>query len=294
MRYIFILVLLGGLFSGASAQDRREVFEKFKNSRKQAKILEQKLLSPDKRDLEAAVRENVSVFRILPRETYDNKKLFSTLGSGSYYSFYFKMHEVGYGSDVILNFDNFETGVYGCGWMADLGEVALNEITKEVSSVISLSNYENARDLTSCRRDRSLFAKQGLKLNETTFKGQLPAIIGHTYTVRSVVFGYYDILTAFRVYRRDADGSLIIFWKQLEQFETPRQSNSQKNQPNDAEILLKTKNWARLEGFANLQAEVSDGVVTLRGTTSESVLANAVQFANDAGATKVINLVIIE
>ena len=294
MRYLIFLVLFGGLFSGASAQDRQEVFKEFKDSRREAKILEQKFLSPDKRDSETAVRENAGVFRILPRETYDNKRLFSTLGSGGYYSFYFRMHEGGYGSDLILHFNNFETGVYGCGWMADLGKIALNEITKEISSVNSLVNYENARDLNSCRKDRHSFAKEGLKLNGTIFKGQLPVVIGHSYIVRSGVFGYYDVLTAFQVHRKDADGSLIIFWKQLEQFETPRRNDSQKNQPSDAEILLKTKNWARLEGFANLQTEVNDGIVVLRGTASESVLANAVQYANDAGATKVINLVTIE
>ncbi len=295
MRYLIFLLLLGGLFSTVSAQNRQETIEQFNDLKNQAKILEKKILSPDVKDIETALRENIGVFRILPRETYDNKGMFSIRGGGAYYSFYYKIPDAGYGTDIGFQLNNFEiASTSGCGLMTDLGEVSLNEITKEISSAASLVNYQNTKDSNLCLKDFYPIGAGGLKLDETVFKTQLPAITGHTYLVRSIVYDRYDILAAFQVRRRDADGSLVIFWKQLEQFETPHRNYSQKIQASDAEILLKTKNWARPELFPNLQAEVNNGMITLRGKISKDKLSYAVQLANDAGAIKVINLLTVE
>ncbi len=293
MRYLIFLILVGGLFSGASAQDRQEVIEKFNDLKNQAKVLEQKILSPDKKDFETAARENVGVFRILPRETYDNG-LFSTKGGGAYYSFYWKIPDWGRGSDIGFEQNFLQAGISGCGLMTDLGEVSLGEITKETSASASLINYQNAKDEGLCREDYYSARTDGLKLDETIFKTRFPAIIGHTYLVRSVNHDYYDILVALQVRRKDLDGSLIIFWKQLEQFDTPPRNNSPKVQVSDAKILLQTKTWTRPDIFPNLQAEVKDGVVTLRGKITKDKLAYSVQLANAAGAVKVINLLTVE
>ncbi len=293
MRYLIFLLLLGGLFSTVSAQNRQKNVEKFNDLINQAKILEKSILSPDKKDIETASRENVGVFRLLPREIYD-KSLFSTRGGGAYYSFYFRIPDWGYGSDIGFEQNYLQTGLIGCGLMTDLGEVSLSEITKEISSASSLVNYQNAKDVSLCRRDYYSAYREGLKLDETVFKPRLPAITGHTYLVRSVNFDYYDILAAFQVRRIDTDGSLIIFWKQIEQFETPHRNDSQKTQASDAKILLEIKNWTRPELFPNLQAEVNNGVITLRGKISKDKIAYAVQLANSTGAIKVVNLLTVE
>ncbi|MDQ3712353.1 MAG: BON domain-containing protein [Acidobacteriota bacterium] len=293
MRYFIFLILLSGLFSIVSAQNRQENIEKFNDLKNQAKILEKKILSPDKKDIETALRENVGVFRILPRETYDNG-LFSTRGGGAFYSFYYKIPDYGYGSDLMFEQNYLQTGISGCGLMADLEEVSLSEITKETSGAASLVNYQNAKDVNLCREDYYSAHRDGLKLGETIFKPRLPAITGHTYLVRSIVYDRYDILVAFQIRRKDADGSLVIFWKQLEQFEMPHRNDSKKTQVSDAKLLLEIKSWARPDMFPNLQAEVNNGVVILRGKISKDKIAYAVQLANSAGAIKVVNLLTVE
>lgn len=293
MRYLIFLLLLGRLFSVVSAQNRQETIENFNDLKNQAKILEKKILSPDKKDIETALRENIGVFRILPREAYDNG-LFSTRGGGAYYSFYYRIPDWGYGTDIGFEGNYLQTGFRGCGLMTDLGEFSLDKITKEISSAASLVNYQNSKDSSLCLKDYYSAGTEGLKLDETIFKTRLPAIVGHTYLVRSVIYDYYDILAAFQVRQKDTDGSLIIFWKQLEQFETPHRNDSQKTQASDAKILLEIKNWTRPELFPNLQAEVNNGVITLRGKISKDKIAYAVQLANSTGAVKVVNLLTVE
>lgn len=293
MRYLIFLMLLGGLFSIVSAQNRQESVEKFNDLKSQAKILEKSIMSPDKKDIEIASRENVGVFRLLPRGQYD-KGLFTVNGGGAYYSFYFRIPDWGHGSDIGFEQNDLKTALTGCGLMTDLGEISLSEVTKEISAAVSLANYQNAKDESLCRRDYYSSYREGIKLDETTFKPRLPAITGHIYLVRAINFDYYDILAAFQVHRIDTDGSLIIFWKQLEQFETPHRNGYQKTQASDAKILSEAKSWVRPNVFPNVQTEVNNGVVTLRGKISKDKIAYAVQLANSAGATKVINLLTIE
>jgi hypothetical protein len=291
MRFFKFLLLLFTLSIVVTAQSRQQAIEKFNDLKNQALIQEKRILSPDKEDVEKARQENVGVFRILPRETYD-RGLFNTRGGGAYYSFYFRIPDWGYGSDVGLEQNNFSVPNYGV--LADLGEVSLNEITKESSSVNSLINYQKVKDTNSVYEDFQTLHYQGLKTNETIFKGLLPAIVGHTYLVRSINTEYYDILAAFKVQRKDLDGSLVIFWKPIEQFETPHRSVSEKNQLSDAEILKRMKGWVGSDKFSNVQAEVKSGVVSLRGTISKEDLAYAVQLANSYGATKVVNFLTVK
>jgi hypothetical protein len=293
MRIVSLSFLIAVLFSAVVAQTREDALEKFKDLKSQTEVLEKTILSPDKKDLEAAARENVGVFRLLPREVYD-KGFFKVRGGGAYYSFYYRIPDWGYGSDLGFEGGYLQTGFQGCGLMTDLGKIALNEITKQTSGAATLVNYQNTKDSNLCLTDNRLAGSEGLKLDETVFKTRLPAIAGNTYLVRSVSYDYYDILTAFQVRRKDADGSLIVFWKQLEQFDTPHRIASQKTSLSDSEILVKTRSWARPGLFPNLQADVNDSVITLRGTIPRDRLAYAVQLANSAGAVKVINLLTIE
>lgn len=293
MRIFLLSVTIAVFASAIFAQNRQETIEQFNNLKNQAKIMEKKILSPDNKDIEAASRENVGVFRILPREKYDNG-LFSTLGGGAYYSFYFRIHDWGHGSDIGFEQNYLQSGFTGCGLMTDFGEVPLDEINRANAAANSLINYQNAKKDDSCRNDNYLAAVGGLKLDQTVFRSRLPAIVGHSYLVRSTVFDYYDVLVAFQIKRKDADGSLVIFWKQLEQFETKRRTDQPNTQVSDDEIMLKTRNLGLYKSLPNFQAEVSNGVITLRGKIPRDKLAYAVQLANSTGAIKVVNLLEVE
>ncbi len=291
MRFFKTLLLLFTLSIGVTAQSRQQAIEKFNDLKNQAEIQEKSILSPDKEDVERARQENVGVFRILPRETYD-KGLFSTRGGGAFYSFYYRIPDYGYGSDVMLEQGGFSTA--NVGLMTDLGEISLNDITKESPSADGLINYQNTRNTNSIYQDFSLFRYEGLKNNGIVFTSRLPAVSGHTYVIRSIREDYYDVLVAFKVQRKDDDGSLVIFWKLLEQFETPKRQDSRKTRLPDAEILKSTQGWLRSDYFSNVQAEINNGVTTLRGTIAKDKLAYAVQLANSSGATKVINFLTVK
>lgn len=97
------------------------------------------------------------------------------------------------------------------------------------------------KDTNSVYDDFQTLRHLGLKTKETIFKSHLPAVVGHTYLVRSINSGYYDVLVAFKVQRKDSDGSLVIFWKPIEQFETPQRSVLKKTELSNMEILKSMK-----------------------------------------------------
>ncbi len=293
MRVFTIIFIFAGFSLNIFAQNRQQTIEKFNDLKIQAQVQEKLILSPDKKDLQEAKQENVNVFRLLPREKYD-KGLFSVKGGGAFYSFYFNIPDYGHGSDISLEQNSISTAFTGCGFMSDLGNMFLDDVSKEISQSVSLSNYQNARDEKLCMADHYSFYPQGLKLNETVFNSRLKPIAGHTYLIRSTVYDYYDILAAFQIHRVDEDGSLIIFWKLLDQFETPQRNNSQKAPASDEKVLLETKGWSREELFPNVKVEVTNGVMTLRGQIPKDKLAYVVQLANSAGARKVINFLDIK
>lgn len=295
MRFLIFLIFFGGLVSITPAQNRQENIEKFNDLKNQAKVLEKKILSPDEKDVETALRENVGVFRILPRETYDTG-LFATRGGGAYYSFYSRIPDYGYGSDVELSQNNFSVGFAGAnfGFIADLGDVSLSNSDELRKSVSYLTAYKAPTEQAKAREEYQKGWHNGFEIDGVNYRNRIPAVVGHTYAVRSINYEYSDVLAAFNVYRKDADGSLIIFWKLIEQFETPTLNGPRKTQPSDEKILSQIKSWTRPDMFPNIQGEVNNGVVTLRGKIAKDKLAYAVQLANGTSAVKVINLLTVE
>ncbi|CAN5151296.1 hypothetical protein BH20ACI1_BH20ACI1_11160 [soil metagenome] len=292
MRFFTLFLLLVSFSFGISAQTRQQAIEKFKDLKDQAEIQEKIILSPDKKDVEEAKQENVGVFRLLPRETYD-KGLFTTRGGGAFYSFYYKIPDYGYGSDIMLEQGRFSTS--NVGLMIDLGEVPLNEITKESPSADGLINYQSVKKTNSVYQDFSIFRYEGLNYNGLVYTSHnLPPVTGHTYVVRSMREDYYDVLVAFNVKRKDADGSLVIFWKLLEQFDTPKRENSQKARLSDEEITKNTQGWLRGDYFSKVKAEVNNGVISLHGMIEKDKLAYAIQLSNSSGATKVLNFLTVK
>ncbi len=292
MRIFTVLFLILISLSTMSAQNRVQALADYETLKQKAASIEKIILAPSKEDAEIALEENVNAIRILPREIYSENYMIQVRGSGAYYSFYYKIHDYGFGSDISLEQNRFS--MLNVGLLADLGEMPLGEITKESPSANSLINYKKVKDTNSVYEDFETFRYQGLKAGETVFKSYLPAIVGHTYLIRSINPGYYDVLTAFKVQRKDLDESLILFWKPLEQFETPRRSVSEKTRLPDAEILKSIQRSLGREIFSNVQAEVNNGVVSLKGTISKENLAYAVQLADSAGAVKVINLLTVK
>ncbi|MBC7796278.1 MAG: hypothetical protein H7Z37_05370, partial [Pyrinomonadaceae bacterium] len=115
MKLFAVLLLFIGFSVSVSAQTRQKALEKFNDLKRQAEIQEKIILLPEEKDFDAATKQNVGVFRILPREIYD-KGLFMTRGGGAYYSFQLKASDYGNASDIELQQNSLSVGFAGANY----------------------------------------------------------------------------------------------------------------------------------------------------------------------------------
>ena len=215
--FIFVLFLV----SIVNAQDlsREQKLQKIEELNVQIKTLEKDVLLPDAKDLEKARKENFNVVRIMPREKYDHK--LTVQGGGSYYSFTKNSHNYQDTAQIGLEQNNLKVGFAGAdyGFIADLGGVSLADVSRETVEVSFLINYKPPINLSEIRIEQRRTGNY--EVNNITYKSHLPAVVGHAYVLRAISFGEADVLVALKIHRKDADGSLIVFWKMLEVFDVP-------------------------------------------------------------------------
>lgn len=204
----------------AQKEDREQKIAAILDLRSQISVLEKEILQPAARDIEIAEKQGCSAIRILPREKYD--RVLAISGGGAYYSFFNKTHEYGHGNDLELQQGNFSVGFAGAdyGFLKDLGEVALGNVDKETTEIAALLKYVPPADEPSIRAEAQKLWK-GYEINGISFTSRVPAVAGHSFLLRSIDIDNSDIAVVFSVLRKDADGSLILFWKPIESFPKP-------------------------------------------------------------------------
>jgi hypothetical protein len=220
MRYLLVVFLVVLVFSATTfAQTRQQAMQDIAKLKEQAKILENVILSPDKQDIEMAQKENVNVFRILPREKYRNA-LFTREG-GAYYSFTNLSHIIDRPSQLGFEQNYLSAGFAGAnyGFMTDLGEISLADVGEKIKGFNFLIEYQPPAHILDARIEQE--KSRGFDFEGTNFKNRLPVIAGHSYLLRSINYDNADVMVAFKVQRKDVDGSLIIFWKLIKQFDKP-------------------------------------------------------------------------
>lgn len=222
---IFVFVLLCCSMAFGQELTREQKLQKIDELNSQIKTLEQDVILPAEKDLRQGQKEGFGVFRLLPREKYDRK--LTIQGGGSYYSFTTKSHDYQKIAQIGLEQNNLKVGFAGAdyGFIADLNETPLGDVNAETAEVNFLLNYKpptNEPDVRVEQRKAWNYQANGL-----TYKSYVPAVVGHSYVLRAISFDDADILVAFKVYRKDADGSLIIFWKMIENFEKPLLARNQ-------------------------------------------------------------------
>ncbi len=222
MRFSFKVIVSIFLFvSIAAAQEltREQKLQKIDELNNQIKLLENDVIAPTIKDLRQAQKEGFDVVRILPRERYENK--FITQGGGSYFSFTTGSHDYQKIAQIGLEQNKLKVGFAGAdyGFITDLGETSLADITEETAEVNFLINYKPPTNEPEVRFEQS--KANNYQTNGLTYKTYVPAVVAHSYILRAISFDRADILVAFKVYRKDTDGSLIIFWKSIKNFEKP-------------------------------------------------------------------------
>jgi len=283
-----LLFLFLVLFMSTFGQDRQRALTDFNAMKARAAELERAFLAPDDNDRAVAAQRSATAIRLLPRETYDNS--FSSIrGGGAYYGFYYRSPDYGYGSELGWEGGYLSTGYTDFAMMADLGEISIDEITKDTRGVVDIANYKIPDDPRNSSDNGK--ARMGtLTIGETAVVSRLKPIVGRSYVVRSLRVSYYDILVAFTVFRRDSDNSLILLSRLLHQYDTPRAASDGKIAESDDQIRSKAQNWLRDERFKGVAFSVANRVVTLNGSVDRQLLAYAIQLANNTGASKTINL----
>ena len=227
--FIFVLVL-SAFSASAQSQSRDDLFKEIQSKRNEIVSLEKKFLEPANADREAnaafLAEPKTGIIRLLPREKYDSndsyKRALTMRGGGAFYSFGLSEHEYGQGSDIMLEQGDFSGGFAGAdyGMLFNLGDVPLDQVNSEHMAVRALLEYMPTSSEPDARKaQRALW--QGMDLSGVIFTKRMPAKVSNTYLLRSVNFGGYDIAVAFRVTRKDTDGSLILLFKELKRFPKP-------------------------------------------------------------------------
>lgn len=296
---IKILILNVILVSSIFAQEitREQKLKNLEELNSQVKILEKNLLAPDSADLKQA-QKDFGVFRLMPREKFDRK--LSIQGGGSFYSFKTLSHDYQKTPQLSLERNNLKVGFAGAdyGFIFDLDKIPLANIGIENPAVNSLINYRPPSYEPEIRAEQNQAANYDI--NGFIYKNSLPAVVGHTYILRSINFSAADIFVAFTIHRKDSDGSLIIFWKIIENFPVPTINRREQNSSAIVETVstvpipdpLATSQVQEVlwqKGFINVTVEATTTEVILRGSVPKGKMAETVMHAQEVGKRKVVN-----
>lgn len=221
----------------AQSENRSKTVKEIASLRKQLDEKEKLFLSPSAEDLAAFAeflkQPNTGLIRILPRGLYEDR--LTIRGGGAYYSFTRLTHEYGNGSDIELQRvptnefvappiaeQNFQVGFAGAdyGFIVTLGNVPLEKVTLDHDGVKFLVDYDPPSAEPQARSE-SRRARDGVGKNGYSYKSVVPAFASYTYALRSINYNTSDVLVAFRVVRKEIDGSVVILWKRLKRFSRP-------------------------------------------------------------------------
>jgi hypothetical protein len=231
MKYAVAVILVAcGLFSVTPAQnafseqrsrdtEREQKMQQIKDLNSKISTLVEDLLLPTRADIRLAEAEGVQAVRLAPREKFG--WIVSPQGGGSYYSFTTGSHDYQEIAQIKLEQNALSVGFAGAnyGFLIDLGESSLSNISKDTPEARFLFEYAAPATEPVARAEAGKL--QGYNAGGFIYKSHLPAILGHTYLLRSITFGRADQLVAIRIVRKDSDGSLILNWKPLQTFDKP-------------------------------------------------------------------------
>lgn len=221
-----IVLALFSASAVAQSASREEVVKQIETKRAELSVLEKKLLAPADADRSAypefVGQPDRGLIRLLPREVYDKETTLTVRGGGAYYSFTRLTHSYGYGSDISLEQGFFKVGFAGAdyGILINVGDVPLEELNTENAKVKFLATYNTVLEEPQARVEQRRFGG-GTSIDGILYSERVRAQVQSTYVVRSINYSQSDVLVAFRVVRKDTDGSLIITWKMLKEFPVP-------------------------------------------------------------------------
>lgn len=166
---------------------------------------------------------------------------YSMPGAGSSYSFRVNDYRIWRLADLTFTDNSFQaTGALLHGILVGIGNVPLEKVNLQSNGVKFLVDFQTAADFEKAQK----IARQvvdGIDKDGFFYRRGLKAIENMTYVLRSIAYDgeFYravsgityneldfdkrkDIIVAFRIVRRDADGSVTILWKELAKKDAPK------------------------------------------------------------------------
>jgi hypothetical protein len=220
---LFSVIWFCPISSFAQSVDRTKLEKDIRSLYEEIREKEKQFISVDPNDTtnyaEFLKQANAGIFRLLPREKYDGK--LSIRGGGAYYSFTRLTSDYGYGSDIELSQGSFSVGFAGLdfGFLVIL-DAPLDSVTLDHPGLKFLLSFVPA-SVEPEIREQQRRSSYGIQADGFTYKRSAAALVNTTYALRSIDYSGADILVAFRVVRRDDDGSMILIWKKLKSFQSP-------------------------------------------------------------------------
>ncbi|HEX3185936.1 MAG TPA: hypothetical protein VHQ94_14145 [Pyrinomonadaceae bacterium] len=224
-----LTLILACLNVAAQTQSRDDVIKELETKRAELSAVEKKVLAvadSDREEFAAFLSQpQTGIVRLLPREQYsgNTKRGLAISGGGAVYSFVGSTYESEKGYDIQFYNGDFSVGFAGAdyGMLLNLGDTPLDQVVSEQAAVRALLNYKPATAEPDARTAHKTLW-EGLDLSGAVFKNRLPAKVSNTYLLRSILYNDSDIAVAFRVTRKDTDGSVIILYKVLKKFPVPK------------------------------------------------------------------------
>jgi hypothetical protein len=176
-------------------------------------------------------------------------------GGGAFYSFTEKSHSLGPWSEISLQDDKLVTGFTSesLGLITSLGDVPLETLSLNTAGVEYLAGLTPPTRYMDAHQQRKNNLN-GISVGSLTYQSIFPATANTTYVLRSIAYkkegmlnpytdrGQWDpkrppqdlyiphpeeyegadVLIAFRIVRKDADGSVVVLWKRLKKFSAPK------------------------------------------------------------------------
>jgi hypothetical protein len=231
---IFAVLFVLGLTSNTLAQSktREQMIDEIAAKRKELDSLEQQFLDVSDADraefAQLLTQPNTGLIRLLPREKFDSeayekgRKTITMRGGGAYYSFVRLTHEYGYGSDIELDHDTLLVGFAGLDYgIIVLVSNSLEDFSRESPVARILMDYQPPTIEPAIRKEQRRFA-EGTFIDGVSLKRSVPVVVNSTYLLRSISYDESDVLVGIKVVRKDSDGSVVIAWKLLNTFPTPK------------------------------------------------------------------------
>lgn len=183
-------------------------------------------------------------------------------GAGASYSFRKNMYRLKRLADISFTDNQFlSKGKYAQGIIGNLGDVDIEKISLDSQGVKEINEFvpEKEKELIGTQYKK---LEKGVIVNNILFSNKLKAVENSTFILRNVAYDtkHYtaidgvwtynefefdkrtDVLVAFRVLKKNEDGSLVILWKKLAERKSPKVIfPSEKVRKNNQSKFLKGK-----------------------------------------------------